>query len=69
MAVIGTITLSPISDFLPVGFWASLKNNFQGKCSQFMRVVAVENISFIIYILIGVGIVLVILSYFVKANE
>lgn len=69
IAALGAILLSPIADLLPVGFWASLKNHFQSDGSQFMRVVPTENDSSFTYILIGLGIVLVIVSYIFKASK
>lgn len=70
VTVIGAILLSPLSDFLPVDFWGWLRGLFQSdRSSEYLRVVPTQNSNLLEYVLIGVGLVLVATSYYLREHK
>jgi hypothetical protein len=70
VAGFGAFLLSPLADFLPVELWDSLKAFFQGDSShRYLRAVPGESSRMLEFILVGVGLALVAIGYYLRESK
>ena len=70
MAIVGGFFLSPLTALFPIDLWLSINNLFQSAPSaSFSWIVPIEESGMLKIALFGIGLVLMVVGYYLKLTE